>query len=106
MGQHYKEIAAVALKRRECAIPKELLLPAEYRHELPRNLSTVPEDSGHFSPGELEIIDTNAECILLNIKNKTWTSLEVTKAFCKAAAVAQQLVCPATQRLGNLLIGE
>jgi amidase len=93
MGQHYKEIAAIALERREAAIPKGLLLSEELILKLPRNLTTVPQTSGHFTPQELEIIDTDATGILLRIKQKTWASLDVTRAFCKAAAVAQQLVC-------------
>lgn len=92
MGQHYKEIAAIALKRREDALPKDLLLPTESLSNLPRNLTTVPRSSKHFTAEELDITESNAEDILLKIKEKSWTSLQVTKAFCKAAAVAQQLV--------------
>lgn len=95
MGQYYKEIAAIALQRRESAIPRDLLLPEELIRKVPRNLTTVPQSSGHFTPKELRIIETDAAVILLNIKQKIWTSLDVTKAFCKSAAVAQQLVCPA-----------
>ena len=29
---------------------------------------------------------------VINIRNKKWTSLQVTKAFCKTAAISQQLV--------------
>ena len=93
MGQNYKEIAAIALKRREAAIPKEYLLPEESLRDLPRDLTTVPKTSKHFTTEELDIIETNAEDILLKIKEKVWTSVEVTKAFSKAAIVAQQLVC-------------
>jgi hypothetical protein len=75
MGQNYKEIAAIALKRREDAIPKDLLLPEGSLVKLPRNLTTIPKSSGHFTPEELEIMETNAEDILLKIKNKIWTSL-------------------------------
>ncbi len=92
MGQHYKEIAAIALKRREEAIPKDLLLPESALSYVPQNLTTVPRSSGHFSAQELAIIESDAEDILLKIRERTWTSLEVTKAFCKAAVVAQQLV--------------
>jgi amidase len=92
MGQHYKEIAEIALKRREAAIPKEFLLPESALKNLPLNLTTIPRDSGHFTAEELEIIETNAEDILVNIRNKKWSSLAVTKAFCKASIVAQQLV--------------
>src|ERR1700741_1153400 len=92
MGQNYRELAAIALKRREDAMPKELLLPEEVLHNLPQNLTTVPRSSGHFTVEELEIMETNAEDILSKIKNKTWTFLEVTRAFITAAVVAQQLV--------------
>ena len=92
MGQHYKEIAEIALKRREAAIPKEYLLPEAALTGPPQNLTTVPRSSRHFTTAELEIIESNAEDILLKIKERKWTSLEVTKAFCKSAVVAQQLV--------------
>jgi amidase len=106
MGQHYKDIAERALKRREAAIPNEYLLPQEALSNLPRNLTTVPKTSGHFTAEELEIIESNAEDILLKIKSKTWTSLEVARAFSKAAIVAQQVVCsemPQLQRNRNML---
>jgi amidase len=93
MGQHYKEIAEIANKRRESAIPREYLFSETTLANLPRNLTTVPRTSGHFTTTELEIIECNAEDILLKIKETKWTSLEVTKAFCKSAVVAQQLVC-------------
>lgn len=92
MGHHYKEIATIALKRRETSIKKEFLLPETALKNPPRNLTTVPRDSGHFTVEELEIIESNAETILLNIRVQKWTSLVVTKVFCKAAIVAQQLV--------------
>ncbi|CZR51902.1 related to general amidase [Phialocephala subalpina] len=91
MGQNYKEISEIALKRREAAIPKEYLLPESALKDLPLDLTSVPKSSGHFTPEELEIIETQAEDILLKIREKKWTSLTVTKAFCKAAVVAQQL---------------
>lgn len=99
MGQHYKDIAKIALERRETAIPKEYLLPQESLINLPQNLTTIPKTSGHFTAGELEIIESNAEDILLKIKAKIWTSLEVTKAFSKAAIVAHQLVCSGIPRI-------
>ena len=92
MRQHYKEIAAIALKRREAAIPKEYLLPETALSQLPQNLTTLIRE-GHFTAEELVIIESDAEDILLKIRSREWTSLEVTKAFCKASIVAQQLVC-------------
>lgn len=82
----------MALKRREAAIPKEYLLPDSVLKDLPQNLTTIPRSSGHFTPEELEIIESSAEDILFKIRDKAWTSLLVTKAFCKASIVAQQLV--------------
>lgn len=92
MGQNYREVAAIALKRREDAIPKEYLLSEQVLNNLPRNLTTVPTSSKHFTPKELEIMHTNAEDILQKIRESLWTSEEVTKTFCKAAVTAQQLV--------------
>lgn len=92
MGQHYKEISEIALKRREAAIPKEYLLPESALKNLPLNITSVPRDSGHFTAEELEIIEAAPEDILPNIKSRKWTSMAVTKAFCHASVVAQQLV--------------
>lgn len=58
---------------------------------LPRDLTTIRNESGHFTAAELEVLDSPAENILLKIKDKTWTSLEVVQAFIKASAVANQL---------------
>ncbi|KAK2627965.1 hypothetical protein QTJ16_002611 [Diplocarpon rosae] len=99
MGPHYKEIAAIALQRRADAIPKEYLLPASALTNLPRNLTTVPRDSGHFTPEELEIVESDAEDILLRIQSREWTSVTVTTAFCKASIVAQQLTNCVTETL-------
>jgi amidase len=93
MGQHYKEIAEIAQKRRAAALPKEYLLPEEELANLPRDVTGIPKSSKHFTREELEIIETSAEGILQKIREKLWTSVEVTKAFSKAAVVAHQLVC-------------
>jgi amidase len=75
------------------------LIPTEYRvpqHQLPSesqtNVTSWPKESGWFSTEELEITDSTASHILEKVASKTWTSEKVTKAFCKRAAAAQQLV--------------
>lgn len=98
MGQNYKEIAAIALKRRADAIPKEYLLPETALTNLPLNLTTIPKSSGHFTAEGLSIIEADAEEILLKIREKKWSALKVTEAFCKASIVAQQLVCLSSVR--------
>ncbi|EDN99538.1 hypothetical protein SS1G_02392 [Sclerotinia sclerotiorum 1980 UF-70] len=100
--QHYKEIATIAQKRRADSLPKEYLLPGEALKTLPRNVTNIPRSSGHFTHEELEIIESDAEAILQKIKDKIWTSVEVTKAFSKAAVVAHQL----TNCLTEILIPE
>ncbi|KAH8601227.1 acetamidase-like protein [Bisporella sp. PMI_857] len=99
MSQHYKDIAAIAQKRREDALPKEYLLPAESLQKPPRNLTTVPKSSGHFTHEELTIMETSAEDILQKIRKRIWTSVDVTQVFCKAAVVAQQLTNCVTEIL-------
>ncbi len=89
---NYKEISRVARERRDKAIPSTYLLPEDILSKLPKDLTAIPKSSKHFSHEEIEIIESEAEDILLKIKEKIWTALEVTEAFCKAAAVAQQLV--------------
>ena len=92
----YIAIAVEAQKQRDHSIPKEYLLPEDkVQHYLKtrKDLRTVPRDSDHFTEHELSIIDAGAGQILKNVRERKWTSVEVTDAFCKSAAVAQQLVC-------------
>lgn len=74
------------------------LIPTEYRvpqDKLPSesqlDVTTWPKESGWFSQKELEITDSTASQVLKQIASKTWTAEEVTRAFCKRAAAAQQL---------------
>lgn len=74
-------------------------IPLEYRipqHLFPPDdqldVTTFPKDSGWFDKKELEITESSATHILKKIASRSWTSEEVTKAFLKRAAAAQQLV--------------
>ncbi|CBX97749.1 hypothetical protein IAQ61_001049 [Plenodomus lingam] len=91
-GQEWEEVG----KAKRAALAE--LLPAEYR--LPRDklpsesqhdLTTWPQESGWFSSKELDITNSTASQLVKQIASKTWTSEEVTRAFCKRAAAAQQL---------------
>lgn len=86
----YKEFAAQARKRRDEALPIKYKLSQSSLQNTPRNLTSMPRE--HLSPAELEIVDSKAEHILFQIREKRWSALEVTEAFCKAAAIAHQLV--------------
>ena len=74
-------------------------IPSEYR--IPKDLLPTdsqldvtpwPKQSGWFTEKELEITISTASDILEKIASETWSSVDVTKAFCKRAAAAQQLV--------------
>lgn len=71
----------------EYRIPHLLVPPA---HQL--DVTTFPRESGWFSAKELEITDSTATHILQKIASRSWSSEDVTRAFCKRAAAAQQLV--------------
>jgi amidase len=92
MGQNYKEIAAIVQKRRDDLLSAHYPLPEIKEESLPQDLRTYPKTSGLFSSVELGIIELDAETILQRIRDRKLTSVEVTKAFCKASAVAQKLV--------------
>jgi amidase len=93
MPAQWEEIAA----RKRAALAEQIT--AEYRipHLLvppsdQLDVTTFPQESGWFSKKELEITESTSTHILQKIASRSWTSEEVTRAFCKRAAAAQQLV--------------
>lgn len=92
MAAEWEIIRDECQKRRRDAIPTDFLLHENHVKALPKDRSTVVESSGHFTDPEIEIINTPARKIVANIKDGIWTAVGVTRAFCKSAAVAQQLV--------------
>ena len=90
----YKNVSAIARKRREAVltsfyrdVPK---LPPE--SELPRDLTEYAEKNDYLSQAELEIVHSEAADILKHVQERNWSATSVAKAFCKSAALAQQLV--------------
>jgi amidase len=76
-------------------------IPSEYRipqdkipPESQLDVTTWPKESGWFTTKELEITESTASHILKKIASKAWSAEDVTVAFCKRAAAAQQLVWP------------
>lgn len=79
-------------------IPSEWLIPKEIMP--PSNADSVqdfPYASGFFTQRELTITDSTASDVVTRISTGEWTALEVTKAICKRAAVAHQLICCMTE---------
>jgi amidase len=90
--QNYKDVGAAALARRAAAIPEKYLMPEHELRNLPKNLTKIPAIRMNYTEREYEIITAEAEAILQKIRDRAWTAVQVTEAFCKAAAVANQLV--------------
>ncbi|KGO48040.1 Amidase [Penicillium expansum] len=85
------------------SIPAEWVIPAAiFPPEDQLDVTTFPRESGFFTERELEITSISAITILSHLSSGSWTSEEVTKAFCKAAAVAQQL----TNCLSEIFFGK
>lgn len=102
MNQKYKEIAAIARKRRDDLLAASYPLPDFEEGSLPQDLRAFLKTPGLFTPEELTIIKSDAEVILRNIREREWTSFEVTKAFCKSSAVAQKLVSPDIHEISTI----
>jgi amidase len=89
----YQSIASEAQKRRDDAIAAFYPdLPSFSESDLPNDLTEWATSSKYYTTEELEIIESDAEDILQKIRDRIWTSSGVTKAFCKASALAQKLV--------------
>jgi amidase len=72
---------------------REALIPAEWRITVPKglNVTDVPRTCGLLSASELEITETPAVDLLAKLASGELTSVQVTTAFCKRSAIAQQL---------------
>jgi amidase len=92
MSQQWREISKQRLALRQAKIPIEWLLkdiPGD--HVL--DVMDIPRKCGILSERELDITEKyDATSLVEKLAVGALSSVEVTKAFCKRAAVAQQLV--------------
>lgn len=87
----YLDIARSKQQQRQQRIPTEWLLKQEFL-ETPDKFA-VPRQCGVLTTRELEITEQHdAVGIVEQIAAGTYSAKEVTLAFCKRAAIAQQLV--------------
>lgn len=78
-------------KRQDASIPKDWLIDASLKDQT--DVSDIPRTCGLLDARELEITETSdVGALLQKIAHAEWTSVEVTKAFCKRAVIAHQLV--------------
>lgn len=98
--------AAIKRKRQEVLdrTPKEWLLDDQYLTSLncgptnPTNVLDIPRKSGTLTEKDIEITERyTASEIVKRIQKGHLTSVEVTTAFCKRAAIAQQLLSCLTE---------
>lgn len=83
-----KRAALLASIPDEWRIPDQLLPP-----ESQLDVTTWPETSGWFTPAELAITQCDASDLISKLSSGELKSEEVTRAFCKRASAAHQLVC-------------
>ncbi|KAH6668811.1 general amidase-B [Halenospora varia] len=82
----------------KAAVPPEWLLPATTTP--PKNVLDIPRQCGLLSEKELDITESyDAVELLEKLSTGTFTSAEVTEAFCKRAAIAQQLTSCLTETM-------
>jgi amidase len=89
MSSNWEELAADKRSRIVDSIPSEWLI-----QNLPTddNVFEFPKTSGLLSPRELELTESSATELVAQLAQGKLKSVELTLAFCKRAALAQQLV--------------
>jgi amidase len=91
MAENWETRCLEEQARRDATIPKDWLLK-----ELPSdditNVMSVPYSCGIMTAKELEMTELDATELLGLLKSGEIKSFDLTLAFCKRAAIAQQLV--------------
>ncbi|KAI8582354.1 hypothetical protein K450DRAFT_228571 [Umbelopsis ramanniana AG] len=89
----WQQRASAAQERREKQLPDEYRIPKDKMPDASvKDVMNFPRESGLFSNEELEITELSVPALLKAIEDKKWTAVQVTKAYCKRAAYAQQLL--------------
>ncbi|RDI79023.1 ATP-dependent DNA helicase II subunit 1 [Venturia inaequalis] len=92
MVAKWQEIAKKKRAQLAYTIPQEWVIPDDIKPpETQLDVTAFPEQSGWFTPKELEITSASATNILAKTTTGEWSAEEVTWAFCKRASAAQQL---------------
>ena len=93
MAKEWQDIAAAKRAAILGTIPSEWMIPENIKPpDSQQDVMSFPESSGWFTPRELEVTDITANELRPLLASGKWSSEEVTKAFCKRAAAAHQLV--------------
>lgn len=92
-NEQWQDISAKAIQKVIDDIPSDWKIPKD---RLPcedvLDVTDVPAKCGLLSQQDLEITESYATHIVAKIAKGEWTAEDVTRAFCKRAAIAHQLV--------------
>lgn len=89
---NYETISAEKRLQRQGKIPQQWLLQLE-KYQDTTNLIDIPTTCGVLTNIELDITSNyDATDLLRRMREGIWSAEQVTVAFCKRAAIAQQLV--------------
>ena len=98
--QHWSTIVAENLARRDALFPQDYLVPAD---QLPPktqlNVIDFPSTCGVLTPSELQITEKDGPSLVKKMITGELNSVDVTRAFCKRATIAHQLVSPQVTRM-------
>lgn len=86
----WQKIAAEKRQEIIAAIPQAYLVNEELLQGL--NATDLPRRSGILTTRELDITESRAVDIVEQVRQRKYTAVEVTTAFCKRAAIAHQAV--------------
>ncbi|ROW05086.1 hypothetical protein VSDG_00580 [Cytospora chrysosperma] len=93
LKETWEEVGARKRAALLASIPPEWLIPADLLPPASQDdVTTWPETSGWFTPEELAITELSATELVGKLASGALKSVDVTKAFCKRAAAAHQLV--------------
>ncbi|KAK9586274.1 hypothetical protein V6Z92_005230 [Aspergillus fumigatus] len=98
----WQALVAAKRKRLDAQIPSEWRLSDDFRASVPANGHLIEADiarrSGILSDEELDISEKfSAVELLKNLAERKFSAVDVTTAFCKRAAIAQQLTSCLTE---------
>jgi amidase len=89
----WKDISVKKIEALNSSIPKEWRIPQDILPPTEQaDVTEWPETSGWFTEDELAITSLTATELLQKLASGTFKSEDVTRAFCKRAAAAHQLV--------------
>lgn len=92
-SETWEEIGARKRAALQASLPKEWIVPSDLLPPASQDdVMSWPETSGWFTPEELAITNLSATELVAKLASGAIRSVDATKAFCKRAVAAHQLV--------------